>query len=444
MSLLQRRTWLATGLVALAIGVIAPTVAQQPPGAAPQAQGAQPAAGAEQPRLGGGNGGGGGGGRPQTQPLGDGPWDVTTEKARIHVTVVTKQLQNPWGLQFLPNGDMLVTERPGRLRVVRGGVLDPAPLEGMPTIRAASIGGLQDVVLHPDFRRNELVYFSYSKPDAQDEKLSSLAVARGRFDGSGGLKDVEDIFVAKDWYSAAMSTENGRCCGQGPSDASFGARMAFGRDGMLYVASGDRNWGEKAQEPSSHLGKVLRIRDDGKVPRDNPFVGKEGYLPEIYTLGHRNPTGLTVNPVNGEIWSTEFGPRGGDELNRIEAGKNYGWILVTHGNHYNGDPVARGAENVPGMTDPVLYWVPSTNPGNIAFYTGNALPGWRGNLLLAAMSRALVRISFDAAGKPVSQERLLSDLGQRFRDVRQGPDGAVYLLTDERSGAILKIEAQTP
>jgi glucose/arabinose dehydrogenase len=173
-------------------------------------------------------------------------------------------------------------------------------------------------------------------------------------------------------------------------------------------------------------------------------VGKEGYLPEIYTLGHRNPTGLTVNPLTGELWSTEFGPRGGDELNRIEAGKNYGWLLVTHGNHYNGDPIARGAEKIPGMTDPVLYWVPSTNPGNIAFYTGNALPGWRGNLLMAAMSRALVRISFDAAGKPVSQERLLSDLGQRFRDVREGLDGAVYLLTDERSGAILKIQPQSP
>ena len=437
---LRRRTWAWAGLAALAAFVGAPTVAQQPPAAAAQPQGAQPPAGAEQPRR----GGGAGGGRPQTEPLGDGPWDVTTEQARIRVTVVTKGLQNPWGLAFLPNGDMLVTERPGRLRIVRGGTLDATPIAGLPTIRAASIGGLQDVVLHPDFRRNQLVYFSYSKPDAKDETLSSLAVARGRFDGGGALKDVEDIFVAKDWYSAAMSTENGRCCGQGPSDASFGARMAFGRDGTLYVASGDRNWGEKAQEPSSHLGKILRIRDDGKVPRDNPFVGKEGYLPEIYTLGHRNPTGLTVNPASGDIWSTEFGPRGGDELNRIEAGKNYGWILVTHGNHYNNDPVARGAEGVPGMTDPVLYWVPSTNPGNIVFYTGNELPGWRGNLLMAAMSRALVRISFDAVGKPVSQERLLSDLGQRFRDVRQGPDGAVYLLTDERSGAMLKVTAQKP
>jgi aldose sugar dehydrogenase len=438
---MREQWWLSAGLAALAFAMSSAGAAQQPaPAAAAEPPGAQPPASARPQRR----GGGGGGGRPQVQPLGDGPWDVATEHGAIHVTVVTKGLERPWGMAFLPNGDMLVTERPGRLRIVRDGALDAAPIAGMPKIRAVVIGGLGDVVLHPSYERNRLVYFSYSKPDAQDETLSTLAVARARYDGGAGLTNVEDIFVAKDWYSSAMAGQNGRCCGQGPADASFGARMAFGRDGMLYVASGDRNWGEKAQEPSSHLGKIVRIADDGKVPRDNPFAGREGYLPEIYTLGHRNPTGLTVNPTTGEIWSTEFGPRGGDELNRIAAGNNYGWILVTHGNHYNGDPVARGAEGVPGMTDPELYWVPSTNPGNIAFYTGDELPGWRGDLLLAAMSRALVRISFDAAGKPASEERLLSDLGQRFRDVRQGPDGAVYLLTDETAGAMLKIEAQSP
>jgi aldose sugar dehydrogenase len=217
--------------------------------------------------------------------------------------------------------------------------------------------------------------------------------------------------------------------------------MAFGADGMLYIASGDRNWGEKAQDPSSYFGKILRLRDDGSVPADNPFVGREGFKPEIYTLGHRNPTGLTVHPVTGALWSTEFGPRGGDELNLIEAGKNYGWILVTHGAHYNGDPVARGTDSVPGMTDPVLFWVPSINPGNIAFYEGNELGAWRGDLLMAAMTRSLVRIAFDAAGKPSSQELLLSDLGQRLRDVRQAPDGSVYVLTDETEGAVLRIEA---
>jgi glucose/arabinose dehydrogenase len=435
---MRERLWVFAGLAAFTLALSAPTAAQQPGASAAQPQPAQPAAGAERQRR------GGGGGRPQVPPLGDGPWDYATEQGRIHVTVVTKGLQTPWGMAFLPNGDMLVTERPGRLRIVRGGTLDPAPIAGLPKIRAVVIGGLGDVALHPNFERNRLIYFSYSKPDAQDETLSTLAVARARFDGGTALTNVEDIFVAKDWYSSAIAGQNGRCCGQGPADASFGARMTFGRDGMLYVTSGDRNWGEKAQEPSSHLGKIVRLRDDGRVPRDNPFAREEGYLPEIYTLGHRNPTGLTVNPATGAIWSTEFGPRGGDELNRIEAGKNYGWILVTHGNHYNNDPVARGAEGVPGMTDPELYWVPSTNPGNIAFYMGNELPGWRGNLLLAAMSRALVRISFDAGGKPAGQERMLADLGQRFRDVRQGPDGAVYLLTDEPAGAMLKIEAASP
>jgi glucose/arabinose dehydrogenase len=426
-------------LTAVAIGSIGPALAQQQAPGGAQPQGAQPPAGTQQQRR----AAGGGGGRPQTPALGDGPWDVATEQGRIHVTVVTRELERPWGLTFLPNGDMLVTERPGRLRIVRNGVLDSTPIAGLPKIRAVVIGGLADVVLHPNFERNRLVYFSYSKPDEKDETLSTLAVARGRFDGGAALTNVEDVFVAKDWYSSAMAGKNMRCCGQGPADASFGARMAFGRDGMLYVASGDRNWGEKAQDPSSHLGKIIRIGDDGKVPRDNPFVGREGFLPEIFTLGHRNPTGMTVNPATGELWSTEFGPRGGDELNRIEAGKNYGWILVTHGNHYNGEPVVRGAEGVPGMTDPVLFWVPSTNPGNIVFYTGDQLPGWRGNLLLAAMSRALVRISFDSAGKPAGQERLLGDLGQRFRDVRQGPDGAVYLLTDEAAGAMLKIEGES-
>jgi glucose/arabinose dehydrogenase len=424
----NNRALASTLLIGLATAAVSVPLRAQP-----QNQGAaQAPAAAQAPRA--------GGGRPQTPALGDGPWDFTTEKGRVHVTVVTKGLDHPWGMAFLPDGDMLVTERPGRLRVVRDGVLDATPVAGMPAIRAVVIGGLGDVVLHPNYRRNRLIYFAYSKPDVQDSSLSTLAVARARFDGGAALEDLTDVFVAADWYSSAMAGQNNRCCGQGPADASFGARLTFGRDGMLYITSGDRNWGEKAQDPSSHLGKMIRITADGKVPRDNPFVGREGYKPEIYTIGHRNPLGLTVHPTTGALWSTEFGPRGGDELNLIEAGRNYGWILVTHGAHYNGEATARGTGPVPGMVEPVLFWVPSINPGNIAFYSGDKFPNWRGDLLLATMTRSLVRIGFDAAGKPTGQERMLTDLGQRLRDVRVGPDGLVYVLTDETAGAMLRLE----
>lgn len=396
------------------------------PGAAPAPQ---PAAAAEQiPRP-----------RPVV-PLGDGPWEFQTEKQKIRVRVVTKGLDHPWGMAFLPNGDVLVTERQGRLRVVRNGVLDPTPIAGLPKIRAAVIGGLLDVALHPRFAENRLVYFSHSKPDAQQEHLATTAVARARWDGGPALTDVRDIFVADAWYSSDIAGKNDRCCGQGPADGSYGSRIAFDRDGFLYVTLGDRNWGEKAQDPSSHMGKIVRLRDDGSVPADNPFVGREGYKPDLYTLGHRNPLGLTVHPVTGEIWSTEFGPRGGDELNRIQAGKNYGWILVSEGTHYNDEPAARGKNGVPGFEDPVLFWTPSINPGNLVFVASDKFPGWRGDMLMAAMSRSLVRASFDAFGKPVAQERLLTELGQRLRDVREGPDGFIYVLTDETTGAMLKIE----
>jgi glucose/arabinose dehydrogenase len=403
--------------------------AQEPqaaPAQAPAAPGA-PRAGARGP------------GR-QATPLGDGPWDFDTEQERIHVTLVTKGLDHPWGMAFLPDGDMLVTERPGRLRVIRDGVLDATPIGGLPAIRAAVIGGLLDIALHPDFAENRLIYFAYSKPDPEESILATTAVARARWDGGTMLADVEDVFVADTWYSSSMAGSNNRCCGQGPADGSYGSRIVFDADGFLYVTIGDRNWGEKAQDPSSHFGKIVRIRDDGTIPEDNPFVGREGYRPDLYTIGHRNPLGLTIHPVTGELWSTEFGPRGGDELNRIEAGKNYGWILVTEGAHYNNQPAVRGKNSVPGMEDPVLFWAPSINPGNLAFYEGDLFPAWRGDMLMAAMSRSLVRASFDDAGDPVGQERILTELGQRFRDVRQGPDGLIYLLTDETEGAVLRVE----
>jgi glucose/arabinose dehydrogenase len=354
------------------------------------------------------------------------------------VSVVTKGLDHPWGLVFLPDGNMLVTERPGRLRAIRNGQLDPTPISGLPQIRAASLGGLLDIALHPNFAQNRWIYFAYSKPGAEEPARATLAVGRARWDGGSELSNVTDILVA-DGYHGGRGAPRG-CCGQGPADGSYGSRLVFDRAGFLYVTSGDRNYGEKAQDPSSHIGKILRLRDDGSVPADNPFVGRAGYKPEIFSLGHRNPLGLTFHPVTGDLWSSEFGPRGGDEVNRIQAGKNYGWIEVTEGNHYNGEPQAKGKNNVPGMEDPVLFWVPSINPGNLMFYNGDKFPNWKGNMLMATMTRSLLRATFDAQGKPTSQERMLTDLMVRFRDVRLGPEGAIYLLTDETVGAVLRID----
>jgi glucose/arabinose dehydrogenase len=373
---------------------------------------------------------------PRAGTLGDGPWDFATEKAKLHVSVVTKGLDHPWGMQFLPNGDMLVTERPGRLRVIRKGVLDPQPIAGVPTVLATGIAGLFDVVLHPQFKTNRVIYLAYTKPDPNVKDQTTLAVARARWDGGPALSDVQDIFVADSWYGAMPLPK--RCCGQGPASGSHGGRLAFDKKGYLYVTSGDRNYGEKVQDPSNDYGKILRFHDNGGIPKDNPFVGKPGYKPEIYSTGHRNPLGLVFHPVTGELWESEFGPRGGDEVNLIKPGQNYGWIDVTQGAHYNAEP-AKGVKDVPGMTDPILTWAPSINPGNIAFYEGSKFPAWKGNLLMPNMSRSLLRVTFDAKGEPTGQERMLTDLKQRFRDIRIGPDGAIYLLTDETAGALLKI-----
>ena len=380
----------------------------------------------------------------QGEPLGDGPWDVQTSDAKLHVEVVTKGLDHPWGMAFLPDGGMLVTERPGRLRIVRDGVLDPKPIEGLPAMITQGIAGLTDIVLDPDFATNRTLYLSYSKshPDAGDNPTpqanSANAVMRAKWDGGYRLTEVEDIFVAEPWYGAPPIPT--RCCGQGPAFGSYGGRMAIDKEGYLYITSGDRNYGELVQDMGNHIGKVLRIYPNGSVPRENPFTSVPGVQPEIWTTGHRNPTGLTIDPETGTMWETEFGPRGGDEVNRIERGANYGWPDVTQGYHYNAQPPAKGVRNVEGMTDPVwAFGPPSNNPGNIAVYRGAMFPGWDGNLLIAMMNRSLVRMELAPDGHVVAQEAMLGNLGQRLRDVRVGPDGAVYLLTDETAGALLKI-----
>ncbi len=413
-----------------------PAAGQIPPvpGAAP----APDAGAAGRAGRGAGGGAGRGGARGPAFVFGDGPWDVSAGGVKMHISVLTKGLDHPWGMVFLPDGSMLVTERGGRLRVIRNGVLDPTPVAGLPKIREVSLNGLHDIAIHPKFSSNHYIYLAYAKPAEDDPTRSTLAVMRAKWDGKE-LSDVKDIFLAQPYYGGRGGPA--RCCGQGPLDASLGTRLAFDKSGFLYVTSGDRNYGEMAQDPSTDIGKILRLKDDGSIPKDNPFVGKEGYRPEIYTLGHRNPLGLTIHPQTGDLWETEFGPRGGDEVNRIQKGKNYGWILITNGQHYNGEAVKLGANAVPGYQDPVLHWEPSINPGNLIFYNGKKFPEWKDAMLMASMTKSLVLAKFDKKGKVLSQERMLTtEINQRLRDVRQGPDGLIYLATDETAGAILKIE----
>lgn len=370
--------------------------------------------------------------------LGNGPFEYATSAGPIHVEIVARGLVNPWGIAFVPGGDMLLTERPGRVRVIRNGVLDPTPLSGVPAMFTAGIAGLTDIALHPDFANNRLVYFAYSAGNPNGSNEQALVVARARWDGGSALTGWEQIFVASPWYGSETQPE--RCCGQGPAFGSFGGRILFDPDGYLYVTSGDRNYGEMVSRTDSHFGKILRLNDDGTVPAGNPWVGREGHAPEVWSTGHRNPLGLTYNTLTGELWESEFGPRGGDEVNRIVRGGDYGWMSVTQGFHYNGAQ-QEFIRARPGKIDPVLvYGPPSLNPGNLAFYDGNLFAGWRGDLFLASFTQGLLRYDTDALGMPVGEpEHLLRDLGQRWRDVRNGPDGALYVLSDMADGVVLKI-----
>lgn len=384
---------------------------------------------------------------PPIPPLGDGPWDFDTSDAKVHVEVVTKGLDHPWGMAFLPGGGMLVTERPGRLRLIQNGVLDPVPIAGMLPIYAPGIAGLTDIVLDPNFATNHLIYLAYSKADPETpagsnpaQTQATLAVMRGKWDGAHQLTEVRDIFVADAWYGKPPLPP--KCCGQGPASGSFGGRMALDGEGHLFVTSGDRNFGELVQDPSNHFGKILRLNLDGTAVRDNPYVGREGYKPEIWSTGHRNQLGLFYDAPTGRLWETEFGPRGGDEVNIITRGGNYGWIDVTQGYHYNGEASHKGIKGVEGYIDPIwAFGPPSGNPGNLAIYRGAMFPAWSGDLLLPNMARpsSVIRMELAPDGHVVAMERMLEDLHQRFRDVRVGPDGAVYLLTDETAGAVLKL-----
>jgi glucose/arabinose dehydrogenase len=392
------------------------------------AQNAPPAAATAAPRP---------AGPPRTTPLEAGPFDFQSSAGKIHVEVVARRLDHPWSLAQLPDGTMLITERAGRLRIIRDGKLDPVAVAGLPPINPSGIGGLYDIALDPNFAKNHFIYLSYVKPSEKDSDQTTLAVMRATWDGTHTLKGVKDIFVADAWYGAQPWPK--RCCGQGPASGSWGGRILFGRDGKLYVTSGDRNYGEMVQKPDNDFGKIMRINADGTIPKDNPFVGKKGWKPEIWSTGHRNPLGLTIDPKTGQMWETEFGPHGGDEVNLIEKGANYGWIDVTQGQHYNNEP-AKGVKNVAGMTDPVLTYLPtSLNPGNPAFYEGAAFAAWKGDFLLPSFTKGLLRYDTQG-GKPAGEpEYLLGDLKQRLRGVWLGPQGELYVLTDETDGALLKV-----
>jgi glucose/arabinose dehydrogenase len=345
---------------------------------------------------------------------------ISSEEHDLRLVTVAVGLEHPWSLAFMPDGGMLVTERPGRLRVIRDGQLAPEPVAGLPEIAAGGQGGLMDVALDPDFADNGLIYLSYA---AESLFQRGTEVARARLD-EGQLVDLEIIL------EAGPKSRGGR---------HFGSRLTFGPDGMLYVTAGERGDPDRAQDLDDLAGSVIRIATDGTVPPDNPFVGRDGARAEIYSYGHRNPQGLAVHPETGALWSIEHGPRGGDELNLLSPGANYGWPVITYGESYAGFPIGEGTSK-PGLEQPLRSWVPSISPSGLAFYTGDAFPAWRGDLFLGALSgRALVRLELDG-DRVVHEERLLEDLGARIRDVRSGPDGFLYLLTDHPDGKLLRLE----
>jgi glucose/arabinose dehydrogenase len=363
-------------------------------------------------------------------PLGDGPWtfDTFEPNTKIKVSIVAKGLSHPFGMAFLPDGDILVTERPGRLRIIRKGVLDPKPVAGIPVVKAVELGGLMDIVLSPKFSDDHLVYMTYSKAV---EKGVATSVAKGRWDGNT-LVETADVYV---------------------TDPSGGKRVAnsrliFGRDGNLFFSVGGagENNDMRSQDPNSDAGKIHRVRPDGTVPPDNPFVGKAGFRPTIYSMGHRNPTGLAIHPETGVLWEGEQGPQGGDEVNIIVPGKNYGWPVVTYGRDYDGTLMTKQPWRA-DFEPPLIFWVPSIANAGITFYTGDKFPAWKGNLFVSGMVEARIpnsgqiqRIVLSKDAGEIRREAFFRDFRQRIRDVKQSPDGYLYVLTDEDPGVVLKIE----
>ena len=346
--------------------------------------------------------------------------EMRTERAILKVVTLAQGLDHPWGLAFLPDGRLLVTERAGRMRIIERDGKVGTPLANVPAVVAQGQGGLLDVLLDRQFATNRTLYFSYAEAGAHGVGTS---VARARL-GAAGLEDLRVIFRQSPKVRGGLH---------------FGSRIVQARDGNLFVTLGERYQRELAQELGNHLGKLVRIRPDGQVPPDNPFVGRAGALAEIWSYGHRNVQGAALHPGTGDLWTVEHGAQGGDEINRPLAGRNHGWPVITYGRDYSGAGIGEGTAKA-GMEQPLYYWDPSIAPSGLAFYDGDAIPGWKGSLLVGSLKfRLLSRLELDG-NRVVREERLLQSLGERIRDVRVGPDGLVYLLTDSSDGRVLRLE----
>ena len=357
---------------------------------------------------------------------------LDTQEYKVRVTKVVEGLYHPWAIAFLPDGRMLVTERRGALRIFENGKLLSASVDGLTKVTEHGQGGLLDVALHPRYAENGWIYWSYNATDAAG--LHGTELARGKLGGTKEMPrmtDVQVLFKMQPKYAATVH---------------FGSRIVFDRQGYLYLTLGDRGdspakgAAHRAQQLNVHAGKSIRLHDDGRVPADNPFVKTPGALPEIFTFGHRNMQGGTLHPDTGRVWTHEHGPQGGDEINILSAGANYGWPVITYGVNYGiGTKIGEGIEK-PGMMQPLLYWVPSIAPSGIAFYSGKNFPKWKGNLFVGSLvKQLLMRVTLDGE-KVVAQERLFEGKLGRIRDVREGPDGNFYLLTDSASGELIRLE----
>ncbi len=344
-----------------------------------------------------------------------------SEEHEFKLVEIAEKLERPWGMAFLPGGDVLVTERVGRLRLIKQGKLVSQPIQGLPeNIYVAGQGGLLDVALHPDYENNQLVYISFA---GRDGRIAGTEVVRGRFNGVA-LENIETIFVVDPKTRGKLH---------------YGSRLVFAADGTLYITTGDRyDRLHDAQDPHNHLGAIIRVNDDGSIPKDNPFVGHAKNRPEIYSYGHRNVQGIAIRPLDQSVWSHEHGPRGGDEVNIIQAGANYGWPAITYGIDYSG-AIISDKTHAPGMQQPVVYWDPSIAPCGMTFYEGRQFPRWQGDLFVGALVQKHLRRLQMKGDEVVKQEVLLEGFA-RIRDVRTGPDGYLYILTDEKNGKLLRLE----